>query len=277
MFKRVLFAGIFLGIVVCARAADDTNSPPVTFADKKLEKAVRYFVLEKRETDKPLTEADLYHLSTIKATGLAITNLQGLEKCVSLASLDLATNNIKDLSPIAKLSRIQYLNLAFNRIEDLSPLSEIYALQYIELTKNRVKSIAPLSKLTNMAALYLNGNEISDIGAVAGMRRLSSLYLDNNKVKSLEPLRNITGLSSLSLNNNQVSDLEPLIKMDRLYFLFLENNKIKELGNWPALEGRATNEFLPFLNLYIKGNPLSRISKKKLDYLKDLGTRIQSR
>src|SRR5436309_8579054 len=122
-----------------ARAAETNQSPVVNFPDKNLEKAVRKFVFEKRDNDKPLVEADLVTLSTIQATGMGITNLAGLEKCESLASLDLAKNKITDLQPLKNLARIQYLNLAENQIADLSPLSSVSALQYIELSHNRVK------------------------------------------------------------------------------------------------------------------------------------------
>ena len=75
-------------------AQTTTNPPAVIFPDKNLEAAVRKFVFEKRDNDKPLVEADLVSLSTIQAVGLGITNLAGLEKCQSLASLDLAQMNM---------------------------------------------------------------------------------------------------------------------------------------------------------------------------------------
>src|SRR6476660_1687224 len=110
-------------------------SPPETpiFKDKKLEAAVRKFIFDKRDNDKPIVEADLVNLSTIQANGLELTDLSGLEKCQSLASLDLSNNRIANLQPLQTLAKIQYLNLANNQIEDISPLSEIPALQYIEL------------------------------------------------------------------------------------------------------------------------------------------------
>src|SRR5215207_7576367 len=64
------------------------------FPDKNLEKAVRKLVFEKRDNDKPITEADVANLSTVEGKGLQIKDLTGLEKCRSLASLDLAKNAI---------------------------------------------------------------------------------------------------------------------------------------------------------------------------------------
>src|SRR5436309_3097265 len=135
-FTRVSLGCTLLSSISLFAQAEPTA--PI-FPDKNLEKAVRKFVFEKRDNDKPLVEADLVTLSTIQATGMGITNLAGLEKCESLASLDLAKNKITDLQPLKNLARIQYLNLAENQIADLSPLSSVSALQYIELSHNRVK------------------------------------------------------------------------------------------------------------------------------------------
>src|SRR6187401_3471499 len=88
-----------------------TPEKPI-FKDKKLEAAVRKFIFDKRDNDKPIVESDLVNLSTIQATGLELTDLSGLEKCQSLASLDLANNKIANLQPLKTLAKIQYLNLA---------------------------------------------------------------------------------------------------------------------------------------------------------------------
>src|SRR5215216_1212117 len=82
-----------------------TNKLEVSiFPDKNLEVAVRKFVFEKRDNNKPITEADVSSLSTISGPGLQIKDLSGLEKCKSLASLDLAKNQISNLTPIKDLT-----------------------------------------------------------------------------------------------------------------------------------------------------------------------------
>ncbi len=268
--------GLFVAAMTCllGQAAEPTV-PDVVFKDKNLEKAVRKFVIEKRDSDKPLNETDLSNLSTIQGNGMEITDLSGLEKCINLASLDLARNKISNLEPIKGLTKIQFLNLAANKIEDVQPLSGIIALQYLELSGNQLKTIEPLKGLTNMASLYLSTNNLTDISPVLGFTRLSSLYLDHNKLKSIPPGNQWRGLSSLSASHNSISDLAPIMNLDRLFYLLMENNKIRDLGPWPDLSNaRATNEFLPFLNLYLKGNPLNSAAKKKLGKLKEIGTKV---
>src|SRR2546426_5308141 len=139
-------------------SAESSSDAPV-FKDKNLERAVRKFVFEKRDNDKPIIEADVANLSTIQGTGMDIADLSGLEKCVNLASLDLPKNKIKDIAPLKGLRKLQFLNLADNQVEELAPLAEVTALQYIELSNNRVKDLQPLTDLTNLASLYLSNNQ----------------------------------------------------------------------------------------------------------------------
>ncbi len=249
------------------------------FPDKNLEKAVRKFVFEKRDNDKPITEADVANLSTIQGNGMQIKDLTGLEKCRSLASLDLAKNAITNLAPLAELASIQYLNLADNQIADINPLRGITALQYIELSNNKVKDLAPLAGLTNLASLYLSNNQLSDIRPVTGLPRLSSLYLNKNKISTIAGLENLKWLSSLSLSQNQISDITPVASLNGLYFLFLEENKIKDIS--PLFEAvkkdsEGEKRFAPYINIFTRGNPLSPTAKRQLSQMKQFGSRIQN-
>ena len=185
-----LLAFVFL-LAFCSSLASAAESPPPEkpiFKDKKLEAAVRKFIFEKRDNDKPIVEADLVNLSTIQANGLELTDLSGLEKCQSLASLDLSNNKIANLQPLKTLAKIQYLNLANNQIEDISPLSEIPALQYIELSHNRVKNLQPLNTLTNLASLYLSYNQITDIAPIVKLPRLASLTSTTTESRAFKEL-----------------------------------------------------------------------------------------
>ena len=249
------------------------------FPDKNLEAAVRKFVFEKRDNDKPITETDVANLSTIQGNGLGIKDLTGLEKCRSLASLDLAKNAITNLGPIKELTSIQYLNLANNQISDLSPLSKITALQYIELSNNKVKDLAPLSGLTNMASLYLSNNQVSDISPLTGFRKLSSLYLDKNKVANVKGVENFKWLSSLSLNENQLTDVSPIASLNGLSYLFLEKNKIKDitpLFDAAKKDSEGEKRFSPYINIFISGNPLTSTAKRQLSQMKEFGCRINN-
>jgi Leucine-rich repeat (LRR) protein len=278
--RMKMMLNILSGLAVAASlqllAAED--APKAIFQDKNLEEAVRKFVFEKRDNDKPLVEADLTNISIIQAGGRGISSLAGLEKCESLASLDISRNDVSDLSALSEMDRLQFLNAGKNEIEDISEIAFVTALQYLELSANRIRSLKALAGLTNLSALYLSTNYISDVGPITQLPRLSSLYLQRNQIRSIEGIGKLRWLNSLQLNDNEISDLSPLKGCNNLYYLFLENNKIEDLS--PLIEmAEADKErrFAPFLNLFLKGNPLSEKAKtEQIQKLKDLGVRIKS-
>ncbi len=273
---RFLSGILALFTVTTALAADATNEVSA-FADPALESAVRQQVFAKRETTKPITAADVANISTVQGNLKGITNLAGLEHCKALASLDLAGNKITDLSPLTGLRQLQYLNLQSNLVADVRPLGTIPALQYIELSGNRVADAQPLAACTNLASLYLSDNKLTSLNGLTALPRLVSLYLDGNRLKCIAGLESLRNLSSVSLSRNRISDVDPLAGLRAPSFFLLENNQIKDL--WPILkacmdDARGPNNFAPFLNLYLKGNPLEKSGEEQLEELKKLGVRV---
>jgi internalin A len=258
-----------------AQAFAEEEAKPRLFPDPQLEAAVRQQVFAKRGTEEPLVESDVVNVSTVQASGRGITNLAGLEKCRSLAMLEIANNQVSDLGPLAGLERLQFLDAQGNQISDLTPLARTPALQYLHLAGNKVWNVAPLAGLTNLSALYLSGNQVEEIGPLLGLRKLVSLYLDNNKVRSLEGIGRLRSLSSLSLSGNGIADLRPMERGPHLQFLFLENNKIEDLQplvQW--VKSDKERRFAPYLQVYLAGNPLSENSTSQgLAALREVGTR----
>jgi len=128
-----------------------------------------------------------------------------------------------------------------------------------------------------MNSLYLSSNRIADIAPLLKLQKLWSLYLDHNQVESLKGIGALKRLSSLSLSQNKISDTTPLQDLNGLYHLFLDNNKIKDitpLFNAAKKDYEGEKRFVPFINIYVAGNPLSSASKKQLATLKDYGARV---
>ena len=88
-------------------------------------------MFEKRDNKEPLTEKDVENISEIKGRGKKIKDLTGLEKCRSLASIDLSDNEIENLTPIKDLKGIQTLALAKNKIQDLKPIAALTAVSAV--------------------------------------------------------------------------------------------------------------------------------------------------
>ena len=270
IFRRslVLLSVLALGIA----RADSTNEPPA-FVDPQLEAAVRQQVFAKRNTTNALTASDVAQVSVVVGNFRGITNLSGLEHCKAIASLELAGNRITDLSPLRGLRQLQLLILSSNRISDASVLGTVPALQYIELSHNQVKDIAAFSALTNLASVYLGDNRLTSLAGLTNLPRLVTLYAERNGLKSIAGLENLRGLSSVSLSGNQIADVTSLTGLRAPSFIFLEKNRIRDLAPlnaWLTNDLAGAKNFAPYLQLYLKENPLSSRSKKLVtQWIKD--------
>lgn len=274
-FQPARLVAVVLGFLALLPAASPVQAE--LFPDPNLEAAVRRQVFAKRDNNEPLVESDVANLSTIDGRNRGITNLAGLEKCRSLAMLELAGNRVSDLSPLSGLTRLQYLDVQSNKVSNLQPLCGVASLQYLQLARNQVRGVESLSGLTNLSALYLTGNRVEDLAPLLGLRRLASLYLDDNRLRRIDGIGAVRSLSSLSLSGNRIADLKPLAGLDNLQHLFLERNRIQDLA--PLVEwAQADKEqrFAPFLRVYLDGNPLSSLARKtQLGALAAIGVRVQ--
>jgi Leucine-rich repeat (LRR) protein len=249
------------------------------FPDKQLEAVVRKYVFEKRDNNEPLNEKDVENISTIEGKRAGIKSLQGLEKCFSLALLDLEGNEVEDISQLKELTNLQSLNLAHNKIADIGPLSELTGLQYLHLAHNQVTDLKPLAKMTNMRSLYLSNNQIKDLSPLEPLNKIWSLYLDGNQLTDISVLSQLKDLSSLDLRGNGISDIGPLGGLTELRYLFLQQNKISDLSVLVEMARKDREEkhdrFALFWRIYLADNPLSEEARtKQLEALKATGSRV---
>jgi internalin A len=248
------------------------------FPDSKLEAVVRKYVFAKRDNSEPLTEEDVRNISTIEGKNQGIRDLRGLDKCLSLASLDLEGNDIADLDPIGPLVNIQMLVLSKNRIGDLSALEKLVNLQYLDLAHNRVVDLEPLSGMTNLRNLYLSHNRVRDLSVLSHCPKMWSLYVDHNRLASIDVVSQLKWLTSLDLRHNTVSDLQPISQLTELKYLFLDGNKVEDLSVLVDMARRDVDgpkRFAQFWHVYLADNPLSDTAKtEQVEALSGLGVRV---
>src|ERR1700682_4976239 len=78
--------------------------------DKALEQAVRSYIFDKKDKpDEPLTEEDLKKVFSLEAKGQKIKDLTGLEKCVNVQLINLANNDVTDVTALKELKYLESL------------------------------------------------------------------------------------------------------------------------------------------------------------------------
>lgn len=274
LLHRLGISTLAVAVVGLANPAWAEEEKPL-FPDKNLEAAVRQYVFEKRDNDKPLVADDVKNISTIVAKNKGIKSLQGLEKCRSLALLDIEGNEVSDLTPIKGLDRLQSLTLAKNKIQDLAPLAESKALQLLDLADNQVTDVGPLSGLNNLTTLYLANNQIKDMSPLKSLKKLWSLDLAHNQVTDITAVSELKNLTSLHLEGNGLENIEPLRGLTELNYLFLQDNKLTDITVLVEMaEADKEQRFAPFWNVFLSGNPLAENASKQIEVLTKLGADV---
>lgn len=270
----------FLAVAVAALFSLAGSAEPLAAADLFPDKALLAAVrdgLKKGEKDE-LKEEDLKNLYFLMGSGKKIADLTGLEKCVNLASIELAKNEIVDLKPLAGLKNVQTLDLASNKIVDVAPLSGLEKLQYLQLEKNQIENLEPLKGLKKLTSLYLSNNKIKTIAPLGGLEKLAALYVDHNEISEISAVKTLKWLERLDVRHNSITDLSPLSGLTELRYTMLQENKVTDLAvlvEMAKKDAAGEKRFAPFWKLYLKANPLTDAAKNaQVAELKSYNVRV---
>jgi Leucine-rich repeat (LRR) protein len=109
-------------------------------------------------------EFPAYYLEDIDEFELAssgINDLEGVEFCKHVKTLDLSDNHIYDLTPLFGLTLLEELNLSDNDITDIDTLCNLENLKVIHLANNNIDDISSIMKLPRLEYADLRGTKVS--------------------------------------------------------------------------------------------------------------------
>ncbi len=258
----------------------------IEFADHNLEALIRSAL---KLPAGPIYTSELSKIKSISnnwpSPENAISNLEGLQYCTNLATLDLIGNNVTDISVLKYLKNLKKLNLSHNNIIDISPLASLTNLESLDLSYNKIADISALSTLVNLKILKLGSNQIVDISAISNLKNLQVLDLSSNKINNVLPLKDIgqsmlnldisynpipvsqldfikswtqlhnLGISGFDLNNSQITFLS---KFTDLTSLDLGFNRISNLT--PLASLTSLQKLFLYSNMISDLSPLSNLS-----------------
>lgn len=240
-----------------------TQSLDVTIPDPNLEIAFREVL------NKPtgaITDVDLASLTAFSPGGREISNLEGLEYCINLQTLNLSNNYINNISSLSGLVKLRELYLTYNHITNVSPLSALSDLEVLYLNSNQIEDIVSLLNLTRLRVLELRGNQIIGINSLSDLTNMRGLYLSNNKIENIDSLSSLNKLTSLALDNNRIADITSLSNLNNLISLELSSNKIEDIDPLSGLNN-LTALWLS-TNKIINISSLSNLTNLRILYLR---------
>lgn len=142
------------------------------------------------------------------ALGIADPNCVEMLELTSLTAL---SKNIVSLVGLEYATNMTSLNLKSNKIEDISPLANL-PLKYLYLGSNLLGSgdwQDTIATLPQLVTLYLHMNGLTSIPGFCEQTNLQNLYLYNNQITDLCPLADCqTTLRSLRVQNNPATTVE---------------------------------------------------------------------
>jgi ELWxxDGT repeat protein len=148
-------------------------------------------------------------LTRLDLGNFGIGALSGLENAINLRSLNLANNDVPNLTALAKRTS--------KRPEDAgSPLGPSH-LEYLAADGNQIADVAPLADLKELQFLSIDRIDIvstpliADIGPLAGLARLDMLSLANQAVADVRPLAELPSMQIVDLRNNLIGSIDSLL------------------------------------------------------------------
>ena len=173
-----------------------------------------------------------------------ITDITPLSRLTNLTELDLWGNEIVDLSPLSNLTSLTELILVGGRFEDISPLRNLTSLTTLILGSSHFNGdISILRDLTNLSYLALGDiwQEQTDFSTLEALVDLERLHLGGaRELVNISFLENLTRLTELSISGANISDFAPLGNLVSLTSLDLQSNQISDISslqlhNFPSL------------------------------------------
>ncbi len=217
MFKRRWLVSFFVIVLISGASW----SAPVTFNDSALFNAVKTqweAATGGTLSDPPQdTELSDSRFTTLVAKELGITDLTGLEACMSLTDLNLGVNQISDLAPLSGLTNLINLDLGYGHNVIGS------GIDFYETGNNLISDLSPLAGLVNLENLSLMGNDgITSLEPIRTMDSLSQLWLMANPITDFSPLSDVAdtltflGIFNCGLDNADIPILNGLVNLQSI-------------------------------------------------------------
>lgn len=275
MKKRGLISICFSVILVLGYFYWTEYIKPVSFNDINLKYALlkNYGYDEKQE----LSKNDLKKLGGhLSLSNRWIKDLEGIQYCINIESIDLSNNQIENLAPLFELTNIQELYLDRTRVKDITGIGNLKNLARLDLSSNRLDDINEISKLQMIDTLRIDSNYISDLSPITNLKNLKILYAFDNEIVDLSPLSGLRELEVLSISHNNITDISSLANLKILKELDISSNKIQDvssLNNLRSLERinlsnnliSTTDQILNIshlkANIRITNNPITNFEK----------------
>ena len=149
------------------------------------------------------------YLEKLYAAGNGLLSTKGIENCTLLYEVDLSGNKLSDITVLAKSAeKLKKVNLADNEISDLSALKNGSMITFLNVEKNKIQSLDIIENMTELITLDASDNELTSFNNY-DCKKLTFIDLSNNKISVLEKIElTDENYVKLYLQNNEITSLD---------------------------------------------------------------------
>jgi len=190
-----------------------------------------------------------------------VQRISGLDTYAAhLRSLDLSSNNIRQIEGLEGMSKLRELKLCACQITRIQSLEPCMTLSALHLDDNRIGCIEGLDNLRALEYLNLDSNRISRIGnGLARLAKLKELHLSYNELTSLDGVVGLTNLEVLTASHNRLQEVtsDNFKGLGKLDDLQLAGNQLCDLTFLIGTSGSAVQPLPSLAGLDMSGNHLT--------------------
>ena len=144
-----------------------------------------------------------------------ITNLDFLENCIYLETVDAAHCMITDINGLKNVTQLNELNLNNNRLNSLKGVEKSAKnIGKLYLENNQFTDMSFLKEMNNLEWLNLSGNSISDISPLYGKTEIIGFDISHNHIKMLDAGNVSLNLRYVDLSYNDLEKIDNTLLFD---------------------------------------------------------------
>ena len=134
---------------------------------------------------------DVSAITSLDASGMSISNLEGLQFFQNISELTLDNNIISNINILNELPYLTLLSVKDNHLKNIDSLGNVSSLKQLYLDNNYIDNLNAFQGTNSLEVLSLGGNHISDITSLSTMKSLTALNLFHNDISDIEPIKEL--------------------------------------------------------------------------------------
>jgi len=193
-----------------------------------------------RTNVRDISEIDPEGLSVFEAAGLNIEDWSILSRAINMASIDLSSSNVRDLSFVTYMRRLFHLSISSTHAQ----MPEGASFPSLSTFTARNSTIADLSFLENSFGIYgvdIDNTLVGSIDPLRGKKNLRWFSSSNCNLKSIDGLIGCPNLYSVDVSRNSIECIDSLAEMVNLNRLNLAETDVKDLSFLKSTELKSLN------------------------------------